>query len=393
MVGAGAADAGVAASEIGGEGTAAGPAEAAGGEPGGTGDGAPGLRLGNRLAEGDGGHHLTVRFLAVDIGDVGGDVRLAIYTRREDFIVALIHGVVILILHLIGHVLHIVLPLHVHHRQVGDGVGDGQHIAHPQQLGIIAGVHVQQIVHGHIIQIGNVVVAVAGLHSISDLAGLGGVKDLGNVAQIHHQRGVGVFLLDLHVLHEVGVNGVGGDIAFLQLLQHFLQCVGEGGGGHRLAVNIQHIGVFHQTQLVGKVVSKLLAALHRLPGHHTDGGVQLVPVDGVVLIAQRLAGDVLDVADHGVNGADTGHGAQLTAVIYGGGANGIQRQQGAKSDHHQRAAEEGYRVPLDLVQPLLESVGRVDLLSAAQREAVPQGRGHTGDTAGGIQEKLGKSGF
>ena len=187
MVGAGAADTGVAASEIRGDGTAAGPAEAAGGEPGGTGDGAPGLCLRDRLAEGDGGHYLTVCLFTVDIGDVGGDIRLAVFTGREYFIVALIHGVVILILHLIGHVLHIVLPLHVHHRQVGDSVGDGQHIAHPQQLGIIAGVHVQQIVHGHIVQLGDIVVAVAGLHGIGDLAGFSGVKDLGNVAQIHHQ--------------------------------------------------------------------------------------------------------------------------------------------------------------------------------------------------------------
>ena len=48
---------------------------------------------------------------------------------------------------------------------------------------------------------------------------------------------------------------------------------------------------------------------------------------------------------------------------------------------------------LDLVHLLLESMGRIDLFPTVQRETIPQGGGQAGNAAGGIQEKLGETGF
>ncbi len=80
----------------------------------------------------------SARLLAVDVRDVGGDVRLAVYAGGSGLVLALIHGRVVGVLHLIGHVLHVPLALHIHHRQIGHGVADGQHVAHPEDLGVIA---------------------------------------------------------------------------------------------------------------------------------------------------------------------------------------------------------------------------------------------------------------
>ena len=48
---------------------------------------------------------------------------------------------------------------------------------------------------------------------------------------------------------------------------------------------------------------------------------------------------------------------------------------------------------LDLIQLLLERVGRVDLLAAAQGKALFQVGGETGNAAGSIQAQLGEAGL
>lgn len=145
--------------------------------------GAPQRQLRHRLGQRDAGHDLPLRFRAVDIGDVGGDIRLAVDAGERDLILALIHGGVVGVLHGVGHILHIALALHVHHRQVGHGVADGQHIARPQDLGVVAGVQLHQGVHRQAVLVGDAVIAVAALDGVGDLALLRLVEDLGDVAR------------------------------------------------------------------------------------------------------------------------------------------------------------------------------------------------------------------
>ena len=284
MIGGGAGHAGPAGAEVGGDNAVAGPAEAAGGEPGGPDLGAPGLDLGHRLGQGHGGHIFPGGLLAVDDGHVGGDVRLAVHAFGQHLGVALVHTGVVPVGDGIGQVPDVVLPLHGHHRQIGYGVGDGQLVPGVEHGDVIAGVQGQKLLVGHAVVLGDGGPHVAGLHGVYHGPLLGGVELLSDIAQVGDQGAVHIALLDLHVFHKAAVHGVLGDIARLHLLQQLIDGSGVGGGGHGLAVYIQGIAIGDVADLVRQVLGELLPALQVPAGDHMGLGGQQGGVDGVVLV-------------------------------------------------------------------------------------------------------------
>ena len=393
VVGAGAADTGVAPSEIGRDDAVAGPAEAAGGIPGGTLLGAAELLLRHRLGQGDAGHDLPLSLRTVDIGDVGGDVRLAVDAGGRDLILALIHGGVVGVLHRIGYILHIALPLHIYHRQVGHGVADGQHVAHPQDLGVVARVHLHQRVHGDAVFAGDAVIAVAALDGVGDLALPGGVEDLGDIAQIHNIGRVHVLLSDLHILHEVGVHRVLRLIAQLQLGQNVIQRAGERGGYHLFPVHIQNIGVLHQTQLVSQLIPEVLLRRDLLTQEHAGLGLQQGLIHLVAAVLQRLAGNALHLRDRQRHRLPGGDDAQILAVVDGAGADGVQGEDGRGGGDAHGRGQKDRRVQLDLLKEAALPVANADQALAALAQALPEVGTQTGQAVPEEQKQLRRAVF
>ena len=381
MIAAGATDAGVAPAEVGGDDAVAGPAEGPCGEPRGPLLGASCLPLGHRLLQRHGGHHLTGRLRAVDDGDVGGDVCLTVHALAEDLVVALIHIRVVHIFHAVRHILQIALPLHVHHRQIRHGTGDGQHIAGMENADVIAGVQGQQFLIGHAVVLGNEGPHIAALNGIGHLTRLGGVELLGYIAQIHNKGLIHVLLLHLHVFHEVAVHGAVGDVALFQLLQQLLDGAGEGGGRHRLPLHIQHIGIIHQPQLLGEVLLQCVGALQLLPGHDAGADLQLGAVDAVIGVGQRLPGDLLQLIHCRRDAVSAANRPQLHAVIAGGGADGIHGQAHRHGRHRHGAGHKHRRVQLHVLEEGPHPSAGANGPLAAAGEPLPEVGAHTGQTA------------
>jgi len=366
VVVAGTAQIQIAIPEPAGDAAVARPAEAAGGIPCGTLLGAPQLVLRHRLGQRHAGDHLALRLLAVDVRHVGGHVRLAVHAGGRDLILALIHGRIVGVLHLIGHILHVPLPLHVHHRQIGHGVADGQHVAHPEDLGVVAYVQLHQVIHAHVVLRCDAVIAVTGGDGVRHLALLRLVEDLGDIAQIHHVGRLHVLLPDVHLLHEVGVHRVRCLVAQLQLLQKILQRAGTGGGDHLFSVHVQHVGVFHLAQRVAQRLLELLPVEKLPPGEHACGHGQLRCVHGVVLVAGGLAGDRLQRVHRLRHRPPGGGDAQHLPVVGDLRSQRVQGQhRGSRRDGH-GTAEERHRVEL---QPLKEMAA----FAALPRPALPPG--------------------
>ena len=369
------------------------PAEAAGGIPCGALLGAPQLLLRYGLGQGDAGHHLPLHLLAVDVRDVGGDVRLAVYAGGSGLVLALIHGRVVGVLHLIGHVLHVPLALHVHHRQIGHGVADGQHVAHPEDLGVVALVQLHQILHGHVIVGGDAVIAVAGGDGVCHLALLRLVELFSDVAQVHHIGGLHILLPDLHVLHEIGVDGIRRLIAQLQLLQQILQRAGTGGSHDLLPVHIQHIGVFHLTQRAAQLLLELIVGQQFPAGIDACLHRQLRRVHGIGAVAGGLAGDVLQLRHHLLRCMAGGDHAQRLPVIADLGAQGVQRQHRGGGGNDHRAAQEDGRMQLYLLKEAAALVAQPDEDLAPVGEVLPHRGGEALQTAAEKQEKLRRAVF
>ena len=117
-----AANAGVAIAEVRGDAARARPAEAAGGIPGGTHLRAACARFHHGIGECDGGNDRALLLLAVDISDVGHDIGLTESALGDHTLIALIHGRIVHIAHIVVDVLDIVLPLGDLNGQVRHGV-------------------------------------------------------------------------------------------------------------------------------------------------------------------------------------------------------------------------------------------------------------------------------
>ena len=333
VVGGGPGHADIPVAEVGGNNAAAGPAQAARSRPGGPLLGAPGLQLRGGLAQGDRCHHIPVHLGAVDIGDVGGNVLLAVYAGLQHLVVAFIDGRVILVFYAVGHVLQIALPLHIHHCQIGNSVADGQRIAGVDQVGLVAGVQTQEPFHAHLMLQGDVKERVPALYGVGHGALLGGVKLFGNIAQVHHQVGGHILLTNVHILHEIALHGLVGDIAGFQLLQQLLHGALILRGCHRLVIHIQHIAVGHLSQLPGELCLKLLLGLHGAAGHDAGLSGQQGGVYGVAVVAKGLAGNVLNIRCRLAHDPAGGHGAQIHAVIAYRYADGVQTQGHGDGGH------------------------------------------------------------
>ena len=150
-----AADAGVAVTKARGDAARARPAEAAGGVPGRTDLRAAGARLGHRVGERDGRDDRALLLLAVDIGDIGHDISLAERALGDHALVALIHGRIAHVVHVIVDVLDIVLPLGDLDGQIRHGVRERQRIADVDAVDVVAGVQRFELGGGHAVVVGD----------------------------------------------------------------------------------------------------------------------------------------------------------------------------------------------------------------------------------------------
>lgn len=372
-----------------GEDAGAGPGERPGGIPGGPLLRAAELLLRHRLGQRHAGDHLALRLLAVDVRHVGGHVRLAVHAGGRDLILTLIHGRVVGVLHLVRHILHVPLPLHVHHRQIGHGVADGQHIAHPQDLRVIAGVQLHQRFHAQVVFLRDAVIAVAGGDGVRHLALLRLVEDLGDVAQVHHVGRLHVLLTDVHVLHEVGVHRVRRLIAQLQLLQQVLQRAGAGGGHHLFAVHIQDIGVIHHAEGVAQCLFKLVVGDQLAAGENACFGGEQRRIHGVAAVAGGRAGDILQLRHHLFGGAAGGDDAKVLTVIGHLSAQGVQGQNGGRGGDGHGAAQECHRVQMHLLKKVAAFAAHPGQCLAPVGEALAYGGGPALQAAAEEEEQLG----
>ena len=218
MVGGPDAAGGAPPAEAGADPPRGGPAEAAGGKPGG-----PGLRalepvFRDGLAEGDAGEDRPLRFLSVDIGDVGHRVRRAVFSGGGDLVVAHVDVRAVGVLHVEGHAVHIPLLLDHGHGQIGHGGGHGEDFADLQLVDVVAGVQGFQLLGGQAVVLGNLGPGVSLCHGVGDLGGFGAVQGFGHIAQVHQAVGGHVFLLDLHILGKGDGDGAlvgGGELDLL----------------------------------------------------------------------------------------------------------------------------------------------------------------------------------
>ena len=377
-------------SEIGGDDAVAGPAQTAGGDPAGALLGATGLQLRHRLLQHNRFHHLAVGFFTVDIGHIGRNLCLSVDAGGQHLIIALIHGAVVLIFHRIRHILHIVLPLHIHHRQIRNRVADGQHISGVNQGHIIARVQVQQFICVYLVGCGNIIPCVAGLNRVGDGPFLCGVKLFGNIAQIHHQVGSVIFLPDFRLFHEVALHGAGGDIAHLQLIQQLLQCAFKFGGGHRLAVYIQYIAISHLPQLSRQLLFQFLLRFHIGPAHHAGGGLQQIGVDLIAVICKGGARNLLQRLGSGAHCPAGGYGAHGNAIIGNNGADGIKRQYHGYGGDGNRAAQKQSGMQLYPLKQRPAAVSRVDAAAAKTVKPLADAVCQPGKAAPDKQHQLGQ---
>ena len=124
VVGGRASDAGVSVAEVRGDAAARRPAEAARGIPARALLGALRAPLGDRLGKRHAREDGALGLLAVDIGDIGHDIRRAVGALGEHLVVALIHARVVGVGDIVLDILDVVLPLGDHNGQIWHGVGE-----------------------------------------------------------------------------------------------------------------------------------------------------------------------------------------------------------------------------------------------------------------------------
>ncbi len=364
--------------ETGGDASRGGPAEAAGGQPGG-----PVLRaletvLRDGLAKGDAGEDRPLDLRAVDIGDVGHRVRRAELAGGGHFIIALVKVGAVRVLHVEGHAVHVPLLLDHGHGQVGHGGGHGEDFADLQLVDVVAGVQGQQLVGGEAVVLGDLGPGVPLGHRVGDLGGLGAVKGLRQEAQVHQAVGGDKLLLHFHVLGEGDGDGalVGG--GELDLLQKLLQRPLVGRGADALSVHVQAVGggdhahLLAQLLLVGLLVHQVLAA------EQAGGVLNQGIVDGEAP-AQGLGGDPFQLGPGLLGLRLAGEGAQHLPVIGDGDAVGIGGDEQHRRRRHAASRQEdgGVNPPAALFLGALGTLlpgGAVLLQHPLLEEAGPHGQ-------------------
>ena len=343
MVSRRAADAGVAVTKARGDAARARPAEAAGRVPGRADLRAAGARLGHRVGERDGRDDRALLLLAVDIGDIGHDISLAERALGDHALVALIHGRIAHVVHVIVDVLDIVLPLGDLDGQIRHGVRERQRIADVDAVDVVAGVQRFELGGGHAVVVGDLAPGVALDDGVGHLARLRRIQDLGDLAEVHHAVGRDVALRDADIFDKVDAQRIRRGVDLLDLLEQLVQRAGVLRRTDELIVDIERVAVGHLAELVGEVLLEGRRIRHIAAADESRRIMDGILCD-LVGLAERLGRDALELGGRLACLCGTRDGVDHAAVILYGRSQRVEREKQRDRSHDRRAADKVERI-------------------------------------------------
>ena len=290
--------------------------------------GAHGLYGGGGLPEGGGVSDGAVPLVAVDIDHIRLNLGLALLPLGKDLGVALIHGIVLKLLHRAGDGLGVGQVLGGLDGQGGDDLLHIEHVAHHQPVEAGLGVELHQVAEGHVVAVGDAVVGVPLHHGVGGFAGGIGLQGLLHLVHAHQvvrrvDGGNG------HILHKLGGGGGVGDELGLDAVQHGVQGLLVLHHTHRPAVQSDLVGpqlVAELVELAIEVVADIL--LPAQAAFQGEGKAVVNLAVHLVAVAQQLTAPGLHRLDGVVHHALVCHNAHLLAVHNDGVAGGIEGGQG-----------------------------------------------------------------
>ena len=227
--------------------------------------------------------------------------------------------------------------------EIGNLLAGDQHVADLEPVDVVARVHAQQILAGHVVVLGNDGPAVPGLHGVGLLSGLDAVEQQGHVRKVGKILYGQIALADLPVLHEINGDGVlvavGGGYLGHQLVQSALRL----GGADELAVDIQGVAVFHHTQGLAEGLLKV-GFLHQGAAVGHAGGVGQTLRRQAVAAAQLLRDGGLHPLHGGQGLLLAGYGAQLHALKGESGAGGVEDPVGGEDGQQEACRKKDRRL-------------------------------------------------
>ena len=240
---------------------------------------------------------------------------------------------------------------------------------------VVAGVQRFQLRGGHTVVVRDLAPGIALDDGVGHLAGLGGVQQLRDRAEIHHALGRDIALRNADIFDKVDRQRIGGDIHLLDLLEQLVQRTGILRRADKLIVDIERVAIGHLPKLFGKVLLEGGRVRH-IAAPHKGGRIVNGVLCDLIALAERLGRDALELGRSLACLRRAGDRVDHIAVVLHRCAQRVEGKEDRDRSHNRRAADKIERVdaPCAAAPAVRVRTGSMVALAAAHLQLLVQQR-------------------